>query len=55
MLIAAMLDAGLDAGFLKSQLATLGIKNLDIKLTEAQMKTQPMPILSACWRLISMI
>ena len=36
MLVAAMLDAGLDAEFLKAQLATLGIKNLDIKLTETQ-------------------
>ncbi len=33
MLVAAMLDAGLDAEFLKAQLATLGIKNLNIKLT----------------------
>jgi len=36
MLVAAMLDAGLDADFLKAQLATLGIKNLDIKLTETR-------------------
>ncbi len=34
MIVAAMLDAGLDAGFLKAQLATLGLKNLDIKITE---------------------
>jgi len=34
MIVAAMLDAGLDADFLKSQLATLYIKNLDIKITE---------------------
>jgi len=36
MLVAAMLDAGLDAEFLKAQLATLGIKNLDIKITETK-------------------
>ena len=36
MIAAAMLDAGLDAEFLKAQLATLGIKNLDIKLTETR-------------------
>ncbi|MBA7672613.1 Pyridinium-3,5-bisthiocarboxylic acid mononucleotide nickel insertion protein [subsurface metagenome] len=36
MIVAAMLDAGLDAEFLKAQLATLGIKNLDIKLTETR-------------------
>ncbi len=34
MIVAAMLDAGLDAEFLKAQLATLGLKNLDIKITE---------------------
>lgn len=34
MIVAAMLDAGLDAEFLKAQLATLGIKNLDIKISE---------------------
>jgi uncharacterized protein (TIGR00299 family) protein len=34
MIVAAMLDAGLDAEFLKDQLATLGIKKLDVKLTE---------------------
>jgi len=31
MIVAAMLDAGLDIGFLKKQLATLKIKSLDIK------------------------
>ena len=31
MIVAAMLDAGLDVEFLKAQLATLGIENLDIK------------------------
>ena len=36
MLVAAMLDAGLDVEFLKAQLATLGLKNLDIKLTETR-------------------
>ncbi len=36
MIVAAMLDAGLDAEFLKAQLATLGLKNLDIKITETQ-------------------
>jgi len=36
MIVAAMLDAGLDAEFLKAQLATLGIEGLDIKLTETQ-------------------
>ena len=36
MIVAAMLDAGVDAEFLKSQLATLGLKNLDIKLTETK-------------------
>jgi pyridinium-3,5-bisthiocarboxylic acid mononucleotide nickel chelatase len=34
MIVAAMLDAGLDAEFLKAQLATLGLKNLDIKITQ---------------------
>jgi uncharacterized protein (TIGR00299 family) protein len=34
MIVAAMLDAGLDAEFLKAQLATLGLKNLDIKISE---------------------
>ena len=34
MIVAAMLDAGLDAGFLKAQIATLGIENLDIEITE---------------------
>ena len=36
MIVAAMLDAGLDAEFLKAQLATLGLKNLDIKITETR-------------------
>ncbi|MHC4658613.1 MAG: nickel pincer cofactor biosynthesis protein LarC, partial [Planctomycetota bacterium] len=36
MIAAAMLDAGLDAGFLKAQLATLGIKDLDIRITETK-------------------
>jgi uncharacterized protein (TIGR00299 family) protein len=34
MIAAAMLDVGLDVAFLKAQLATLGLKNLDIKITE---------------------
>ena len=34
MIAAAMLDAGLGAEFLKAQLATLGLKKLDIKLTK---------------------
>ena len=36
MIVAAMLDAGLNAEFLKAQLATLGLKNLDIKITETK-------------------
>jgi uncharacterized protein (TIGR00299 family) protein len=36
MIVAAMLDAGLDAEFLKVQLATLGLKNLNIKITETK-------------------
>jgi len=36
MIAAAMLDAGLDAEFLKAQLATLGLEQLDIKLAETQ-------------------
>ncbi len=36
MIVAAMLDAGLDIHFLKAQLATLGINDLDIKLTETR-------------------
>ncbi|MGA1979301.1 MAG: nickel pincer cofactor biosynthesis protein LarC [Sedimentisphaerales bacterium] len=36
MIVAAMLDAGLDADFLKAQLATLGLKNLEIKITETK-------------------
>jgi uncharacterized protein (TIGR00299 family) protein len=36
MIAAAMLDAGLDAKFLKAQLATLGLKDLDIKIAETK-------------------
>ncbi len=36
MIAAAMLDAGLDFEFLKKELSTLGIKNLDIKLTQTK-------------------
>lgn len=36
MIVAAMLDAGLDGEFLKGQLATLGVKNLDIKITKTE-------------------
>jgi len=36
MIVAAMLDAGLDADFLKKQLATLGIKDLKIKITQTK-------------------
>jgi len=36
MIVAAMLYAGLDAEFLKAQLATLGLQNLDIKITETK-------------------
>jgi len=36
MIAAAMLDAGLDAELLKGQLATLGLKDLDIKLAETE-------------------
>jgi uncharacterized protein (TIGR00299 family) protein len=36
MIVAAMLDAGLDAKFLRAQLATIGIKDLDIKLTQTR-------------------
>ena len=36
MIVAAMLDASLDVEFLKAQLATLGLKNLDISLTETR-------------------
>ena len=36
MLVAAMLDAGLELEFLKAQLATLGLEKLDIKLTETR-------------------
>ncbi len=35
MIVAAMLDAGLDVEFLKAQLATLGLKDLDIKMSQA--------------------
>ena len=34
MIAAALLDAGLDADFLKDQLASLGIADLDIKITQ---------------------
>jgi pyridinium-3,5-bisthiocarboxylic acid mononucleotide nickel chelatase len=36
MIVGAMLDAGLDFEFLKSQIATLGLKNLDIKVSETK-------------------
>jgi len=36
MIAAAMLDAGLDFEFLKAQIATLGLKNLDVKLTQTK-------------------
>lgn len=36
MIVAAMLDAGLDAEFLKAQLGTLSIKELNIKLVETK-------------------
>jgi uncharacterized protein (TIGR00299 family) protein len=36
MIVAAMLDAGLDVEFLKAQLATLGLKNLDIKISQTK-------------------
>jgi len=36
MIVAAMLDAGLDAESLRTQVATLRIKNLDIKVTETE-------------------
>lgn len=36
MIVAAMLDAGLDADFLRDQLATLGIKDLDINITQTK-------------------
>lgn len=39
MIVAAMVDAGLDAEFLKDQLATLGIKSLDIELSETRRGT----------------
>jgi uncharacterized protein (TIGR00299 family) protein len=34
MIVAAMLDAGLDAEHLRAQLATLGIKGLDVRIAE---------------------
>lgn len=36
MIVAAMLDAGLDAEFLKAQLATLRIENLDINIRQTK-------------------
>jgi hypothetical protein len=36
MLVAAMLDAGLDFDFLKAQIATLGIEQLDVTLSETK-------------------
>jgi uncharacterized protein (TIGR00299 family) protein len=36
MIAAAMLDTGLDAGFLRARLATLGIKGLDLKIDETR-------------------
>lgn len=36
MIVAAMLDAGLDLEFLKAQIATLGIKDLSISLAETK-------------------
>jgi pyridinium-3,5-bisthiocarboxylic acid mononucleotide nickel chelatase len=36
MIAGAMLDAGLDFEFLKSQIATLGLKNLDITVSETR-------------------
>ena len=36
MIAAAMVDAGLDAGFLKSQIAALGLKNLEIEINTTQ-------------------
>ena len=36
MIVAAMLDAGLDFEFLKSQIATLGLKDLEIKINETK-------------------
>ncbi len=39
MIVAAMVDAGLDAEFLKDQLATLGIKSLHVEFTETRRRT----------------
>ena len=36
MIVAAMLDAGLDENFLKDQLKTLGLKDLQIQITETK-------------------
>jgi uncharacterized protein (TIGR00299 family) protein len=36
MIVAAMLDVGLDAQFLNGELATLGIKDLDVKIAETK-------------------
>ncbi len=36
MIVAAMLDAGLDAEFLKAQLATLGLDGLDIQISQTK-------------------
>ena len=36
MIVASMLDAGLEADFLKAQLATLGLDGLDIKIAEVK-------------------
>jgi len=36
MIVAAMLDAGLDAEFLKTQLAALALENLDVKVAETK-------------------
>jgi len=36
MLVAAMLDAGLDGDFLKSQLSTLGVKGLKVEISETK-------------------
>lgn len=36
MIAAAFLDAGMDSEFLKNQLSTLGLKNLDIEITETK-------------------
>ena len=36
MIVGAMLDAGLDFEFLKSQIATLGLKDLGLKINETK-------------------